>query len=113
MIQKSYSGANRAEAIEKIFTLGVSDFARESGCPMGQALSEIAEANPDLWQEYNQAFMPVQGIESAERASSTLAAEMNVYAKEHQCSLSVALCEVTKANPDLFREWSEGITTII
>lgn len=113
MIQKSYSGRNRAEAIKKIFTDGVREFAKESGATLGQALSELAAANGELWQEYCADVVPVQGTPSGEGASSRLAAEMNVYAKEHQCSLSVALCEVTKANPDLFREWSEGITTIV
>jgi len=57
--------------------------------------------------------MPVQGSPSGEGSSFELAAEMNAYAREHNCSLAVALCEVTKANPHLFQEWSEGITTIV
>jgi len=83
MIQKSYGGRNRAEAISRIFTEGAREFAKESGCPLGQALSELAQANPDLWQEYSQASMPVQGAPSTEGASSMLAAEMNTYANEH------------------------------
>jgi hypothetical protein len=115
MIQKTYSAKNRAEAIRKIFTEGVKEFAKESGAPLGQALTELAQANPHLWEEYVADSMPIQGIEikSADRASLRLASEMNAYAREHQCSLSVALCEVSKANPGLFREWSEGIPTIV
>ncbi|MGB7590687.1 MAG: hypothetical protein WCD04_14470 [Terriglobia bacterium] len=112
-MQKSYGGRNRAEAILRIFTEGVKEYAKETGAPLGQALSELAQANQGLWEEYCSDVVPVQGTPSGEGASSRLAAEMNVYAKEHQCSLSVALCEVTKANPDLFREWSEGITTVV
>jgi hypothetical protein len=109
MIQKSYGGRNRAEAIRNIFTLGVQDFAREKGCPMGQALSEIAEANPDLWREYSADVVPVQGSEAAEHASSTLAAEMNTFAREHHVSLSEALQEVARARPGLWQRYREQI----
>jgi hypothetical protein len=113
MIQKTYSAKNRAEAIRLIFTEGVREYAKESGAPLGQALTELAQANPHLWEEYTAESMPVQGIESADRASSRLASQMNAYARQYQCSLNVALCEVSKANPGLFREWSEGIPTIV
>lgn len=113
MIQKSYGGRNRAEAIRRIFTEGVRNFAKERGCPLGQALSELAQANPDLWQEYCADVVPVQGTPSGEAASSRLAAEMDAYAKEHQCPLSVALSEVAKTNPDLWRQYCDGITTIV
>ena len=113
MQNKSYSGKNRAEAIRKIFSEGVREFAKESGAPMGQALAELAQANPDLWQEYCADVVPVQGTEAAEGPSLRLAAEMNAFAREHQCALSVALCEVAKVNPDLWREYSEQITTIV
>jgi hypothetical protein len=113
MIQKTYNGKTRAEAIRRIFTDGVKAFARESGAPMGQALSELIQANPDLWQEYCADVVPVQGTPSGEAASSRLAAEMTAYAKEHQCPLSVALSEVAKINPDLWQDYCDGITTII
>jgi hypothetical protein len=112
-MQKSYGGRNRAECIQKIFTQGVKEFSEESGCPMGQALAELAKENPGLWSEYCSDVVPAQGTPSGEGASSRLAAKMNVYAKEHQCPLSVALSEVAKINPDLWREYCDGITTII
>lgn len=113
MQPKSYGGRNRAEAIRRIFTEGVKEFAKESGAPLGQALSELIQANPDLWQEYCADVVPVRGTPSGEGASLRLAAEMNAYAKESHCSLSVALSEVAKANPALYQEYCEQITTII
>ena len=181
-MQKTYSGNTRADAIRRIFTEGVAAYAKESGAPMGQALAELAQENPDLWQEYMANVVPIQGDPSPERASSTLAAEMNAgrtrmealeriftvevqryaeerglppsqalaefikanpelweeyreqvralprrtcseppqsrlatevsaFAKEHGCSVSVALCEITKARPDLWRAYSEAVMT--
>ena len=112
-MQKAYSGRNRAEAIRKIFTLGVAKYAREKGLPMGEALAGLIQENRGLWEEYCADVVPVQGTPSGEAASSRLAAEMNAYAKEHQCPLSVALSEVAKINPDLWGEYCEGITTIV
>ena len=113
MIHKSYSGRNRAEVIRLIFTEGVKEFALETGRSLGEALSELAQANVTLWEEYCADVVPVQGTPSGEGASFRLASKMNAYAREHQCPISIALCEVTKADPDLFQEWSEGITTIV
>jgi transposase-like protein len=111
-MQKSYSGRNRAEAIRRIFTEGVKDFAREKGCPLGQALSELAAENRDLWEEYSADVLPVQGSVSAERASSTLAAEVNAFAREHQVSLSQALQEVARANSALWERYRDQITIL-
>jgi hypothetical protein len=55
----------------------------------------------------------VQGTPSGESASLRLAAEMNAYAKEYQCPLSVALSEVAKLNPGLWKDYRDGITTIV
>jgi len=40
-------------------------------------------------------------------------AEVNAYAKENKCSLSAALSDVTKRNPDLWRQYSEEIVTAV
>lgn len=111
-MQKSYGGRNRAECIRRIFTEGVRDFVRESGCPMGEALSELAKENPDLWQEYCADVVPVQGAVSEERASSTLASEMNAFAREHHVSLSEALCAVSKVHPDLWERYKDEIAIL-
>jgi hypothetical protein len=38
---------------------------------------------------------------------------VNAYAKEHKCSVSVALSEVTKLKPDLWRQYSEEIVVAV
>jgi hypothetical protein len=113
MQQKAYSGSTRAEVIRGIFTRGVKEFARESGAPLGQALSELIQANPGLWQEYCADVVPVQGALPEGRASAQLASEMNAYARENHVSLAVALSEVCKSNPDLLIAWNEEIPTIV
>jgi hypothetical protein len=35
---------------------------------------------------------------------------VNGYAKEQRCSFSVALCEVSRKHPRLWREYSEAVT---
>jgi hypothetical protein len=45
-------------------------------------------------------------------AQQALMAEVNAYAKENKCSVSVALSEVTKRKPDLWREYSEEIVAV-
>ena len=46
-------------------------------------------------------------------AQQTLMAEVNAYAKENKCSVGVALSEVTKRKPDLWRQYSEEIVTAV
>ena len=45
-------------------------------------------------------------------AQQALMAEVNAYAKENKCSVSVALSEVTKLKPELWREYSEEIVAV-
>ena len=45
-------------------------------------------------------------------AQQALMAEVNAYAKENNVSISVALSEVTKRKPDLWREYSEEIVAV-
>jgi phage I-like protein len=46
-------------------------------------------------------------------AQQALMAEVNAYAKEHKCSVSAALSEVTKREPDLWQQYSEEIVTAV
>jgi hypothetical protein len=46
-------------------------------------------------------------------AQQALMAEVNAYAKENKCPLSVALSDITKRNPDLWRQYSEEIVTAV
>jgi hypothetical protein len=46
-------------------------------------------------------------------AQQALMAEVNGYAQEHKCSVSVALSEITKAKPELWREYSAEIVTAV
>ena len=46
-------------------------------------------------------------------AQQVLMGEVNAYAKEHKCSVSVALSEVTKLKPDLWRQYSEEIVVAV
>jgi len=46
-------------------------------------------------------------------AQQVLMGEVKAYAKEHQCAVSVALSEVTKARPDLWRQYSEEIVIAV
>ena len=46
-------------------------------------------------------------------AQQALMAEVNAYAKENKCPISVALSEVTKSQPDLWRQYSEEIVTAV
>jgi hypothetical protein len=48
----------------------------------------------------------------ATTAQQALMAEVNAYAKENKCSVSVALSEVTKRKPDLWREYSEETVAV-
>jgi hypothetical protein len=48
----------------------------------------------------------------ATTAQQALMAEVNAYAKENKCSVSVALSEVTKHKPDLWREYSEEMVAV-
>lgn len=106
-MQKTFQGSNRAEAIRRIFTEGARQLAEETGLPLGEALAALAKENPDLWAEYSANCVPVQGTESGDRASSTLAAEMNAFAEEHHVSLSEALREVSKRRPELWQRYQE------
>jgi hypothetical protein len=111
-MQKTFEGSNRAEAVRKIFTEGARQFAEESGLPLGEALAGLAKQNPDLWAEYSSNCVPVQGTESGDRASSTLAAEMKAFADEHHVSLSEALQEVSKRRPDLWQRHCDEIVMV-
>jgi hypothetical protein len=46
-------------------------------------------------------------------AQQALMGEVNAYAKENKCSVSVALSEVTKRKPDLWQAYSEEIVTAV
>jgi hypothetical protein len=46
-------------------------------------------------------------------AQQVLMGEVNAYAKEHKCSVSVALSEVTKVKPELWRQYSEEIVVAV
>jgi hypothetical protein len=46
-------------------------------------------------------------------AQQALMAEVNAYAKENKCPLSAALSDVSKRNPDLWRQYSEEIVTAV
>ena len=46
-------------------------------------------------------------------AQQALMAEVNAYAKENKCSVSVALSEVTKRQPELWQQYSEEIVTAV
>jgi phage I-like protein len=48
----------------------------------------------------------------ATTAQQALMAEVNAYAKENKCSVSVALSEITKHKPDLWREYSEETVAV-
>ena len=48
----------------------------------------------------------------ATTAQQALMTEVNAYAKENKCSVSVALSEVTKLKPELWREYSEEIVAV-
>jgi hypothetical protein len=110
---KTYTGSTRAEAIRRIFTEGVQEYAKKSGLPMGEALSAMIEANRSLWAEYSADTVPVQELLPERRASAALASEMNAYAKENHVSLAVALSEVCKSRPDLLLEYREEIATVV
>jgi hypothetical protein len=49
----------------------------------------------------------------APTAQQSLMAEVNAYARENKCSVSVALSEVTKRQPALWRAYSEEIVTAV
>ena len=87
---------NRAHALK----LALSDAAGFS------ALVEQARPVVDL-RSHGHA-----GGGEATTAQQALMAEVNAYAKENKCSVSVALSEVTKRKPDLWREYSEEIVAV-
>ena len=87
---------NRAHALK----LALSDAAAFS------ALVEQARPVVDL-RSHGHA-----GGGEATTAQQALMAEVNAYAKENKCSVSVALSEITKRKPDLWREYSEEIVAV-
>ena len=87
---------NRAHALN----LALSDAAAFS------ALVEQARPVVDL-RSHGHA-----GGGEATTAQQALMAEVNAYAKENKCSVSVALSEITKHKPDLWREYSEEIVAV-
>jgi hypothetical protein len=103
--RKTASGSRLSDA--------VNAFAKEHGCSYRDALNEVTAAHPELWSEYSAETMPVQGTPLPGDSSTALAAEMIAYSKEHKCSLSVALCEIGKANPALILQWREEIAAIV
>ncbi|MGD0128069.1 MAG: hypothetical protein ABSF46_22125 [Terriglobia bacterium] len=113
MARKVWTGSNRTEILKRIFTVGVAEYAKENGLPMGEALSGMIEKNRSLWDEYWSDTMPVQGELPEPRASAALASEMNAYARLNHVSLAVALSEVCKSNPDLLRRYREEISIVV
>ncbi len=87
---------NRAHALK----LALSDAAAFS------ALVEQARPVVDL-RSHGHA-----GGGEATTSQQALMAEVNAYAKENKCSVSVALSEITKRKPDLWREYSEEIVAV-
>jgi hypothetical protein len=110
---KTYSGSTRAEAVRRVFTEGVAEHAKESGLPMGEALSAMIQKNPALWAEYSADTVLVQELLPERRVSAALVSDMIAYATLNHVSLAVALSEVFKSRPDLLRGWLEEIQIIV
>jgi hypothetical protein len=83
-------------------------FAKEKNCSLGLALSEITKQDPQSWQAYSEAVL---GHRSKPKDSGQviLMGEVHAFMKENNCSLAVALNEVTKRRPDLWRAYSDQV----
>ena len=83
-------------------------YAKENNCPLGVALSEVTKREPHLWNAYSEAVVG-RRAKPKDSGRIILMGEVEAFAKENNCSLSVALTEVTKRNPDLWRVYSEQV----
>jgi hypothetical protein len=83
-------------------------YARENGCSLGIALSEVTKKEPDLWAMYSEKVLGHRA-RPKDSARVILMGEVEALAKENNCSISVALSEVTKRNPELWRAYSEQV----
>jgi hypothetical protein len=83
-------------------------YARENNCSLGAALSEVTKRDPELWRVYSEKVLG-RRAKPADSARVILMDEVHAYAKENNCSVSMALSEVTKRRPDLWRAYSEQV----
>lgn len=83
-------------------------YASAKNCSMRVALSEVAKREPELWWAYCEAVRE-RGAKPKDAPRVILMGEANAYMMENNCSLSVAVNEVTKRNPDLWRAYSQQV----
>jgi hypothetical protein len=83
-------------------------YAEENNCSLGAALSEVTKREPHLWNVYSQAVVG-RRVKAKDSGRIILMGEVEAFAKENGCSLSVALTEVTKRRPELWRAYSEQV----
>ena len=85
-----------------------ASYAKENNCSLGVALAEVTRQRPHLWGAYSEAVVG-RRAKPKDSGRIILMGEVEAFAKENNCSLSVALIEVTKRKPDLWRAYSEQV----
>jgi hypothetical protein len=83
-------------------------YARENSCSLGVALAEVTKREPQLWAAYSERVLG-RRAKPKDAARVILMGEVEAFAKENNCSLSVAMTEVTKRKPELWRAYSEQV----
>lgn len=83
-------------------------YASKNNCTLAVALVEVTRLEPHLWRAYSEAVMG-RRAQPKDAARVILMGEVEAFAKENNCSLAVALSEVTKQHPDLWRAYSEDV----
>lgn len=99
---------NESERLSQMLMADASVFAKENGCSLGVALSEVTKRQPEIWQAYSEAVVG-RHAKPKDSARVILMAEVRAYAEEKGCSLSLAMTEVTKRRPDLWQAYSEQV----
>jgi hypothetical protein len=96
------------ERLSRRLMADASVFAKENGCSLGTALIEITKLQPDPWRAYSEAVLG-RCIKPGDSGRTILMAEVSAYAEEKGCSLTIAMTEVTRRRPDLWRAYSDQV----
>jgi hypothetical protein len=96
------------ERLGLILMAEAASYAKENNCLLGEALIEVTRREAHLWKAYSEAVLGHRA-KPKDSARLILMAEVEAFAEETNCSLSVALTEVTKRRPDLWRAYSEQV----
>jgi len=97
------------ELLELDLLMEVDAFRAEHGGSTAVALSEVVTRNPRYAGVAGSVTDADVERDGASADSAELVTIMRLYSEEHNCSLAVALSEVTKLNPQLWKRHGENV----